>query len=347
MLPFPDEAWPVKPPIHGKRGREVDGEPNPSHDVSGIACIETKDFPRHGLVIDDERRSAQLVIVDDGRLFGGDSIKLLAGEGESLDGEGVAYDAGCFYVIGSHGHPRDPKHKLDPDDDEDLRKIRAQIDAASHLFEIAVPPDGFSDPDKTTMTVTRDLSLRPALASLAVLDDFFDKRLDRNGLSIEGLAVRGGVVHAGLRSPILTGAELGRPEEAESHFAGLVSVALKDLPAPEGRTCITWLPLGAGRGIRDLAPYGDGLLILAGPSRDIAADISVPAGAYALYFKRWPDGALKKLGLIPGGHDPHTGEALKPEAILPLDVADGRLRVLVLFDHAESGGPRPFLFNLP
>ncbi len=347
MLPFPDRPWPVMPPIHGKGGRTVDGEPNPSHDVSGIASIESAGFPRRGLVIDDERRSAQLVIIHDGGLSGGDSFKLIPGDGESLDGEGVAYDAGCFYVIGSHGHPRDPKHKLDPDDEEDEKKIRAQIDAASHLFEIAVPPDGFDDPDDTTMTVTRDLSLRAALASLAVLDDVFDQRLDRNGLSIEGLAVRNGVVHAGLRSPVLTGAELGRPEDADSHFAGLVSVALADLAAPEGRTCITWLPLGAGRGIRDLAPHGEGLLILAGPSRDIAADISVPDGAYALYFRRWSDGALKKLGAIPGGRDPGTDEALKPEAILPLGPEGGQLRALVLFDHAESGGPRPFLFDLP
>jgi hypothetical protein len=40
------------------------------------------------------------------------------------------------------------------------------------------------------------------------------------------------------------------------------------------------------------------------------------------------------------------GEALKPEALLPLRThPDGSLDVLVLFDHAKEGGPR--LFRLP
>ena len=341
MQPFTTTPWTVDPPIYGKGGRKAGEKPNISHDVSGIAAIETTGFPRHGLVIDDERRSAQRVIIIDGAIHGGPDIKLIDGE-DSLDGEGVAYGGGFFYVVGSHGHPRDPKVKLNSEDD--VPAIDRKIAAASHLLEIAVPVDAFDDPDTTSMTVTRDLSLRATLKSFHEIKPYLDKRLDQNGVSIEGLAVRDGLIYAGLRSPILTGAERGRPDAADDHFAGVIIAGLAD-PSKSAR--IAWLPLGAGRGIRDLAPYGDGLLVLAGPSRDIPATLDVPDGAYALYFWRLSDETPMKLGPIPGGRDAGTGEAVKPEAILPLGLVDGALQVLVLFDHAASGGPRPFLFSNP
>ena len=71
-------------------------------------------MPRKCLVIDDEVQFAQVVIVNDGELLAGDTIPLVASpnDGQSLDGEGIAFAKGAFYIVGSHGHPRDRKGQL-------------------------------------------------------------------------------------------------------------------------------------------------------------------------------------------------------------------------------------------
>ena len=87
-------------------------------------------------MIDDELQSAQFVVVDDGELRAGSSLPLIANEHDNkpleLDGEGVAYFDGAFYVIGSHGHPRDKKMDLNPIADK--RKIDAKIAASSQII---------------------------------------------------------------------------------------------------------------------------------------------------------------------------------------------------------------------
>src|SRR5262245_34271272 len=55
-----------------------------------------------------------------------------------LDGEGVAFADDAFYVIGSHGHPRDKDHELDPTND--AKKIRAKILAGSQIIRIRLKP---------------------------------------------------------------------------------------------------------------------------------------------------------------------------------------------------------------
>src|SRR5215471_16250083 len=64
-----DEAWPVERKLVGKKDKH-------SKDVSGIACMPG-DLPRKCLVIDDEVQFAQFVIVKDGSLIAGDTIKLV------------------------------------------------------------------------------------------------------------------------------------------------------------------------------------------------------------------------------------------------------------------------------
>lgn len=67
--------------------------------------------------------------VREGELKAGDIVRLsrkkLDRHARELDGEGVAYADGSFYVIGSHGHPRDKDRKLNADE------IAARIAAAA------------------------------------------------------------------------------------------------------------------------------------------------------------------------------------------------------------------------
>ena len=105
------ETWPVRGKLQGKKGKK-------SKDLSGVDCTTAKGSPRAGLVIDDNMQEAQFVTVKDGEIVAGDMIALIdnsfEGKPLELDGEGVAYADGFFYVIGSHGHPRDSDHRLDP-----------------------------------------------------------------------------------------------------------------------------------------------------------------------------------------------------------------------------------------
>src|SRR5438094_10029562 len=73
-----------------------------------------------------------------------------------LDGESVAYAGGYFYVIGSHGHPRDSKRRLHPD--KDAARIAAQIAASSQIVRFR------SDCAQATGPIERTAKLRTLIA---------------------------------------------------------------------------------------------------------------------------------------------------------------------------------------
>jgi hypothetical protein len=300
------DAWVVKGRLFGKYGEK-------SIDISGIACSTTEGFPRSCLVIDDNLQSAQFVVVRRGTLVAGDLVRLISnsykGKPLELDGEGVAYADGYYYVMGSHGYPRDREHKLDPISDAD--KIKARIDASSQIVRVAahaVAPE---------IMVTG--KLRAIIAANPVLSPFLDRRLDTNGLTIEGVAVKDGRLFAGFRAPSL---DHGR--------AAILSVQLGALfgEDPAGAKLYR-LPLGDGRGVRDLAAYGNGFMVLAGPATG--------DGAYAVY---WWDGVSDNTRLLRDLADVIGKDGKrKAEALLPLDESPSRLRVLILFDGEKNGAP--------
>jgi Protein of unknown function (DUF3616) len=304
-----DETWLVRGKLQGKSGKKAEN-------VSGIACATARGFPRGCLVIDDNMREAQFVAVKDGEVVVGDMIPLIdnsfEGKRLELDGEGVAYADGYFYVIGSHGHPRDSGHRLDPN--KDAARIAAHIAASSQIVRFR------SDGARATGPVERTAKLREVIAQQPDLNSHRDQRLEKNGLTIEGIAVRNGRVLAGFRGPSLNA---GR--------AAMLSVAVDGVfgnAAPDAH--LYRLPLGQGIGIRDLALFGDGVLVLAGPTA------SGP-GPYGVY---WWDGEsddarlLKDLADVVGKNGKR-----KAEALLPLDENASSLRVLVLFDREKEGAP--------
>src|SRR5215204_4773791 len=91
------DGWPVE----GKLLGEIrDADYRKSKDASGIACATATGLPRTCLLADDESQGAQIVIVDDGRVIGGDFIRLIYNSYDNtpleLDAEGVAYADGSF-----------------------------------------------------------------------------------------------------------------------------------------------------------------------------------------------------------------------------------------------------------
>lgn len=298
------EHWLAEGKIIGKKDKKAE-------DVSGLSCSKTAGFPRTCLLIDDNIQAAQIVTLEDGKLLAGAMVPLISntfeGKALELDGEGVAYADGAFYVIGSHGHPRAKDHELDPVND--AARIAAHIAAASQIAKVTVAANG------TATVETTGLSLAKVIQDQPDLKDFAGKRLDENGLTIEGIAIKDGQLFAGFRGPLLPGGH-----------AAVLAVSLEGLATGgDLKSKVFKLPLGEGTGIRDLARDGNRILVLAGPGPDIA-------GAYTIFSWDGAGDAVTPIISLTG--IPDAGDNRKAEVIVPL--ADKKF--LILFDGEKEGG---------
>lgn len=98
------------------------------------------------------------------------------------------------------------------------------------------------------------------------------------------------------------------------------------------------MPLGEGRGVRDLAVFNDGVLVLAGPTA------SGP-GPYAIY---WWNGESEDVKLLKDLADVvGANRERKAEGLLPLDESASGLRVLILFDSEKEGAPVAVMIPRP
>lgn len=314
-------TWKVKGRILGKPKK---GGPDhkTSDDVSGIACAMSPNFPWTCLVVDDESHGVQLAMLAEGKLTAGTFIPLIQrfheGELVELDGEGVAYSDGYFYVLGSHGGPRRS------DDKDERNKIRA--DTSSRVFRLNISPGAVTKdgelPTPEKIGIDASTQLRDVIEKDGQLADALHRRLTEEGVTIEGVAVRDGRFYAGFRSPLIAN---GKAALLSVRVAALFEDAEPDAHLFE-------LDLG-GRGIRDLAVFETGLLVLAGPVQD-PSDGKISRGDYRVFW-RDTQGNLKLLAELEA-----FGDKIKPEAIQPIGYNEGKLQVLVMFDGAKEGGPR-------
>ncbi len=163
---------------------------------------------------------------------------------------------------------------------------------------------------------------------------FVDKRLEKasNGLTIEGVAVAGGRLYAGLRGPSL-----------EDKQAAIVSVSLDGQFSDKALDPNRHLSaVGQGRGIRDLVPYGKGMLVLAGPTPN---DAEGDAAIYSVFY--WDTVSSLPVPLGDLSMFEEGGDQIKPEALVPLGETESGLRILILFDGAKEGAPRDLLVKKP
>jgi hypothetical protein len=201
-----DGPWKVRGKLVGKPKDVAGLESRKSSDVSGIACATTAGFPRICLIADDETQGAQVVILKDGELVAGDFIRLIEDAHDSkpleLDAEGVAYADGYFYVVGwSHGRPRH---------EEDAKKEannKAKAAASRRVFRVRFAENAVNLSTgelSTTPDIKGSSELSRLIKAQAELAPWFDEALDENGLTIEGIAVRAGLLNVGMRGPVLT-----------------------------------------------------------------------------------------------------------------------------------------------
>jgi hypothetical protein len=321
-----DTIWRVKNRLQGKM---KDGEPEKSQDVSGIACAPGT-LPRVCLVVDDETQGAQVVILQQDMLVAGDFIPLIEGEYDGkrleLDAEGVAYADGAFYVTGSQGRPR---HE---DDAAAEAKNAAKAAATRKVFRIALSADAV-DLETGVLQEAPKVTASAALASVLqkdpVIAPFFDRPLDKNGLAVEGIAVKGDNLYAALRGPVLDG---GKAAIARVPLATLFDGAPGE--ATLFRLALDQDTQGDPRGIRDITTAGDEFLLIAGPENDPPKKHPVALGDYAIYA--WNEGdAAKRLDLE------SYGKKTKPEALVVLGREGDTAHALLLFDGPKEGQPTP------
>lgn len=320
--------------LTGKRRK--DGDYKRANDVSAIACQPSASGRRRCLIVDDENPGAQFVTIEGRTVTPGPVVDLIGeapseatlgapparhdcpegtGKDQDLDGEGVAYDAPYFYVAGSHGCSRKGRQF------KASSFVLARIRVGAHDAPVGLGEVGPGDVETT-------YRLSDALARAEVVGPHFAQDLQTttvsNGLNVEGVAVAGGRLYAGLRAPSLAGT------------AYIVVVGLDDLFAPgqarmQAKPTVIPVEVGTDSGIRDLSVLPDGrLLVLTGPAQEQDA-------AYALLaVDTSPGGTVETLGTLAGlGGKDAEGKA---EAVTPL----GHDRLLVLFDGLRDGGPREY-----
>jgi hypothetical protein len=327
----PSKTWKIKGVLRGKF-KSNGFDTKKAADVSGIACERIPGYPRIGLLADDETQGVQIVVLArEGELVAGDFIRLIyntrGDEPLELDAEGVAYADGSFYVTGSHGRPR---HNDIP---EQRAKADAKAKASRHVFRVrfdarAVDEDGMlagaveiTPSTKLAEFIKKDRSLGPAL------DEFIDK----DGISVEGVAIRDGNICFGFRSPLL------------GSKAAMLSLPLPALfDGQEGEAKLHCVDLEK-RGIRDLSVFDRGFLILAGPSQDPPGLGAVEPGDYQIFG--W-DGVAEHATKLTH-QDLTFGNEVKPEALLPLEKRGTTLHALVFCDGPKEGGPRSIAIRMP
>ena len=229
---------------------KVRGDLAKGRDLSGAASFGGD----KALVISDETRAAQEVSIDRAArtLTAGKQVPLLPGSGPELDLEGVAalMEPRAYFLVGSQALSR-KGGVLEPD--------------RGGLFRLPVDEAGASDAGAVTK-----IDLRAVLAADAELKPFVDKSADENGLDIEGLAGREGVLFLGLRAPVRDGEATILSMEADALWRGKAASGGGQAASGSGQATVTHhrIALGEGRGIRDLVALADdaGFLVLAGPS---------------------------------------------------------------------------------
>ncbi len=307
--------------------------------VSGIVCGPERDGERVCLVVYDEKRHARFFALRGNTFTARDEIQLLdhdpgvdRDDEHEADLEAVAYDSGFAWAFGSHSRKKTGSVEEKAEERPARRRLyRFPVDdlgrpTFAHREEERAPQvEVFGD-------LLDVLAADPLLAPI-VADE---TPVDLGGLNIEGGTVVAGRMWLGLRAPLHASGDGDR-----AHLVGLDAAALFAGRRPPVEVHL--LPLGKGKGIRDLAPAGpraeDGLLVLAGSALPDDGRTRPPS---TLWLWAGPGAMPVMLAeLAVADRD------AKPEAVTVLDATPTGWRVLVLMDGVKGGRPTEYLVPRP
>lgn len=287
--------------------------------VSGAACHFKNGTPLSCLLIGDEVRYARIFSFNDQTIVPGDKVFLLPKKDENgnkfdeTDAEGIAYADGFYYIAGSHG----------------LNKSGEKQPSRYFIYRVAadVVEDAHGDvgsPSAVSSDVLRTGGFDGLLSKDDILKDTTELAPEDGGNNIEGLALNSGKLFLGFRGPVLSkGAVI---------VEAPVSTAFDDAPKALERR---FVDLGAGQGIRDLAEFEDGLLILSGPQ-------DRQGGVARIYFWK-PDGTLKLTAELAEAGSPEH----QPEVLMVVGREAGKVQILIFEDGPLNGAPRLYEMSPP
>ncbi|WP_028682369.1 DUF3616 domain-containing protein [Pseudomonas chlororaphis] len=251
-----------------------------------------------------------------------------------IDIEGLAYDDGYLWVVGSHSLKR---RKAEPDKSaqKNIKRL-STVEADGNRFLLARIPvvrqnDSYGlarkvDTDGRTAAQLRGNALGNDLtweiAKDDQLRDFLPIPGKDNGFDIEGMAVIGSRLLLGLRGPVLRGWAVLLEIEPELNDDPSETLVLKKI-GPQGRRYRKHFFALNGLGVRDLCVSGDDLLILAGPTMDLDGPVTV---------FRWRGGFASDEELVV------FAEQLERVLEVPFGQGDDHAEGMCLFDVAEEAG---------
>ncbi len=298
--------------------------------LSGIACPPLPaGAPRLCLAVFDEGGEARYLTLQGAALRPqAERIVLLPGKVE-LDAEAAATDGRFYYVAGSHSAKRSDC-KSNPDSRHLIRFGLDPKTGRAALDESGRPKD-IIDTDALWRLMGTLPGLKPHVGDGMCLGTVPP---GRNGVNIEGLAVRGERLFVGFRGPVA--------KDSAKVGARVLSVDKKALfeGGPADPKLFT-LPLGPGRSVRDLVAVSDGILILAGPDDDKANE----GRGFTVLHWTGADETIRPLASLDLGGVRLRGcdEEIKPEAITVLSDEPGRpYEALILSDGLCDGGALRF-----
>lgn len=263
-------------------------------------------------------------------------------EDNEVDVEGLAYQDGYLWVVGSHSLKR-KKPQSDKSTEKGIERL-VRIVPDPNRYLIARIPLNVVDGVPTLQAPSAQLPLHANGNALmeALRDDPHIKHFLKipgkdNGFDVEGLAVIGTRLFLGLRGPVLRGwavlLEIECVEDDDDpSVLKLARIGEEDRPYRKH-----FLQLD-GLGIRDLCVQGEDLLILAGPTMSLDGPVRV---------YRWQDGAkpdgeslipravLEVVADIPHGHGNDHAEGL-----CLFTQGDAEIALLVVYDNAAQGRKR-------
>jgi hypothetical protein len=287
-------TWTVQPAL----GQGLEGRDN----VSGLTCLKVPPG-RDCLVVNDSVKFVQLFSISGTTVHPGSTVSLFGTSQSALAGipnaEGAAHDGTHFYVVSSRG-----RIELPGQTDTSFRIFRFALDATGQ--PVLTPGTGVEVTDR----------LRTALAAGIPIPQIAGEKLDLTNTQIEGIAIKDGVLHLGLRTPVLSG---------KSFILSMPVQALFRSVGPLNPT-VNVVALGADTAIHDLATVADGILILAGPGR-------ILLGRPTVFLWDEKTGVVKTVAILT---EPINRSA---EGLLVLLDDPEFFRILVMFDGVTNGGP--------
>lgn len=309
--------------------------------LSGVVWVG-----RYLWVAGDETTSIERLSTEDGVNYG-DHRSFELGElidlpgRKEIDIEGMDYQDGFLWIVGSHGAKRALAEK-GLSDKENIQQLAAVKRKGNRYILARIPICGADDPrpegrgerlrgDDVGNALIDALSGRGGGEADPHLAPFLSIPGKDNGFDIEGLAVAGERIFLGLRGPVLRG------------WAIILEVAVKEdngrlalrKIGPQGRRYRKhFLQLG-GLGVRDLCIDGDDLLILAEPTMVLDGPVTVFRWKDALAGSGeslvWAD-RLEAVVEIPYGREEDHAEGMTL-----VTGADGRKSLLIVCDAPGSG----------